>query len=243
LVGIRTRKAVCFVIFIIMIFLLLGLDRGWTESEQPHLIAPGGAEIDFVNNLTKCFGTDTKPVEAYWKNYSVEAYYLEYNRDNDMVQAHNKVRILQNIPVYRVVTCNDFLVELKREFIKAENEVKIVYDENTSLTGDALEWDRQNDLVKVTGTPQIDFKDWRINGERIEGQINKGIFIIFGPVKGIGNDESFQAGQVVFDHIRDKIFLKNNPVVIQGKNQFTAPEIVYDLNTRKISTKSDLRMN
>jgi lipopolysaccharide export system protein LptA len=142
-----------------------------------------------------------------------------------------------------VVTCNDFLVELKREFIKAENEVKIVYDENTSLTGDALEWDRQNDLVKVTGTPQIDFKDWRINGERIEGQINKGIFIIFGPVKGIGNDESFQAGQVVFDHIRDKIFLKNNPVVIQGKNQFTAPEIVYDLNTRKISTKSDLRMN
>jgi lipopolysaccharide assembly outer membrane protein LptD (OstA) len=242
-VWIGLRKAVHWGILILITCLTVALPMGWTEGDQPKLSAPGGAEIDFVRDITKCYATDAKPVEANWKSYRLEAGYLEYNRALETVRAQGKVKMIQRLPIYRVITCNEFFSELKREYIKAEKEVKIIYDEDTILNGDSLEWDRQNDWVAVTGTPQISYKDWRINGERIEGQVNKGVFVFFGPVKGTSDDGSLKAGQIVFDRSLDKIFLKNNPVIIQGKNQFTAPEIVYDLKTRKASTKSDGSVN
>lgn len=241
--SIGLRKIIQWGIFTLIACGMIGLPLGWTEGEQPKLTAPGGAEIDFARDITKCFAAGSKPVEAYWKSYNIEAGYLEYNRTLETVRAQGKVRMIQKLPIYRVITCNEFFFQLKQEYIKAEKEVKIIYDEDTTLDGDFLEWDRLNDLVKVTGMPQISYKDWRISGERIEGQVNKGVFVLFGPVKGTGKDSSLKAGQIVFDRSRDKIFLINNPVVVQGKNQFTAPEIVYDLKTRKATTKSDGNVN
>ena len=237
------RKLAYLRIIAIVIFVGIGLAVGQAENDQPKLTAPGGAEMDLVRNTTKCFGTSAKPVEAFWRDFNVEVNYLEYNRNNETVLGQGKARMIQNSPVYRVITCDKFFYDRKREYIKAEKEVKLIYDDDTSLNGDLLEWDRGNDLVKVMGTPQINYKDWQIDGERIEGQVNKGIFIFFGPVKGVGADGSFNAGQIVFDRFQDKVFLKDNPVVFQGKNQFTAPEIVYDLKTRKVTTKTDTNVN
>lgn len=237
------QKTVQWGMVALIICLAIALPVGRADGEQPKLTAPGGAEIDFARDITKCFADGSKPVEAYWKNYSIEAGYLEYDRSLETVRAEGKVRMIQKLPIYRVITCDKLFFELKQEYIKAEKEVKIIFDEDTTLNGEFLDWDRRNDMVKVTGVPQISYKDMRINGERIEGQVNKGVFVFFGPVKGTSNDGSLKAGQIVFDHSMDKIFLKNNPVIIQGKNQFTAPEIVYDLKTRKATTKSDLNMN
>jgi lipopolysaccharide export system protein LptA len=229
--------------FLIMVFVIAGFAIGRAEGDQPKLIAPGGAEIDFVHNITKCFGTGINPVEAHWKNFSVEANYLEYNRGEGTARAIGKAKIIQEIPIYRIVTCRRVFLDLKQEFITAEKEVTIFDGEDTSLTGDSLEWDRKNDFIKVAGSTHISYQDWQIDGERIEGQINKGLFTFFGPVKGAGTDTSFKAGQIIFDRSSEKIFLKNNPSVIQGKNQFTAFEIVYDLKTRKVSTKSETKIN
>lgn len=237
------RRIILWGMFTLIVCLIFALPMGRTQGDEPKLTAPGGAEIDFVQDITQCFANDSKPVEAYWKSYSIEAGYLEYNRRLETIRAQGKVRMIQRLPVYRVITCQEFFFELKQEYIKAEKEVKIIYDEDTTLLGDFLEWDRRNDMVKVTGTPQINHKDIRINGVRIEGQVNKGIFVFFGPVKGTSNEGSLKAGQIVFDRSQDKIFLKNNPVIVQGKNQFTAPEIVYDLKTRKATTKSDMNVN
>jgi lipopolysaccharide export system protein LptA len=240
---IEIRRIIPWGILLIIACLLIVLPTGWTEGDRPRLVAPGGAEIDFARDITKCFGKGSKPVEAHWKTYSIEAGYLEYNRALETVRAQGKVRMVQKLPVSRVITCNEFYFELKTDYLKAEKDVKIIYDEDTNLNGDFLEWDRRNDEIKVTGTPLISYKDMRITGERIEGQVNKGIFVFYGPVKGTGNDGSLKAGQVVFDRSQDKIFLKNNPVVIQGKNQLAAPEIIYDLKTRKAATKSDTSVN
>jgi lipopolysaccharide export system protein LptA len=237
------RQTIQWGIFILIVCLTVALPVGRADGEQPKLTAPGGAEIDFANDITKCFAKGSKLVEAYWKSYRIEAGYLEYNRNLATVRAQGKVRMIQKLPVYRVVTCNEFFFELKQEYIKAEKEVEVIFDEDTTLNGEFLDWDRRNDMIKVTGMPQINYKDMRINGERIEGQVNKGVFVFFGPVKGTGNDGSLKAGQIVFDRSLDKIFLKNNPVIVQGKNQFTAPEIIYDLKTRKATTKSDLNVN
>ncbi len=240
----RFRKTIQWGIFIIIICGMFALPMGRAaEGGQPKLVAPGGAEIDFAHDITKCFATSSKPVQAYWKSYSIEAGYLEYNHPAETVRARDKVRMIQKLPVDRVITGNEFSFELKREYVIAEKAVTIIYDEDTILTGDFLEWDRRNDLVKVTGNPQIRYKDWQIDGERIEGQVNKGVFVFFGPVKGTSNDGSLKAGQIVFDRFLDKIFLKDNPVIVQGENQFTAPEIIYDLKTRKASTKSNGNVN
>mgnify|MGYP005849536557 CR=1 FL=1 len=237
------RKILSWGMGTLIVCLIFALPMGRTQGDEPKLTAPGGAEIDFARDVTQCYGKGPKPVEAYWKNYSIEAGYLEYNRGLETVRARDKVRMIQRLPFYRVITCQELFFELKREYFKAEKEVKVIYDEETTLQGDFLEWERRNDLVKVTGTPQINHKDIRINGERIEGQVNKGIFVFYGPVKGTSNDGSLKAGQIVFDRSLDKIFLKNNPVIVQGKNQFTAAEIVYDLKTRKATTKSDVNVN
>jgi lipopolysaccharide export system protein LptA len=237
------RKRALGWVFLTMVFLAAGFAFSRAEAGQPKLIAPGGAEIDFVHNITKCFGTSVNPVEAHWKNFSIETNYLVYNRSEETARAIGKVKIIQEIPVYKVVTCRRFFLDLKRDFITAEKGVTVIYDEKTSLAGDSLEWDRKNDFVKIEGSARINHEDWQIDGERIEGQINKGLFTVFGPVKGAGTDISFKAGQVVFDRSLEKIFLKNNPIVIQGKNQFTAFEIVYDLKTRKVSTKSETKAN
>lgn len=237
------RRIIPWGMFTLTMCLIVALPLGRTQGDEPKLTAPGGAEIDFIQEISKCFAKDSKLVEAYWKSYNIEAGYLEYNRRLETLQAQGKVRMIQRLPVYRVITCQELFFELKQEYIKAEKEVKIIYDKDTTILGDSLEWDRQNDLVKVTGTPGINHKDIRLKGERIEGQVNKGIFVFFGPVRGTSNEGSLKAGQIIFDRSREKIFLKNNPVIVQGKNQFTAAEIVYDLKTRKASTKSDMKVN
>lgn len=225
-----------------VVILLLGFPVSLAE-EKPRLTAPGGAETDLNSSITKCYGIANKPVEAHWKNYSLGANYLEYNRKEGTVHGQGKVKILQHSPTDRVINCEEMFLVLEKEFFVAQKDVKIIYDENTSLSGDALEWDRKSDMVTVTGTPQLKHKDWLVDADRIEGQVNGGIITFFGPVKGVGSDASFTAGKVIFDRPQDKIFLKNNPVVVQGKNVLSAPEMVYDLKTRKFSTKSDLKVN
>lgn len=225
-------------------WLVIGFACGWAEDQsQPRLNAPGGAEIDFVHNITKSYGTSAKPVVAVWSDFRVEAGYLEYDRDQATVRAEEQVKITQELPVYRITTCDQLFLDLKRELLTAQDDVMVFYDEITSLAGNRLEWDRKNDSAKITGAALIKYKDWKITGERIEGQINKGVFIVYGPVKGMGTDCSLKAGQIIFDRSVDKIFLKNNPVVIQGKNEFSAPEIIYDLKTQKVSTRTETRVN
>ncbi len=242
--AVRVKRRLIISGLVTAYFLCFTFISGWAQVvEEPRLSAPGGSEIDLLQNVTQCFGTEAKPVEARWKTYSIEAKYLEYSRKEDMIRAKNSVKIKQNIPVYRVVTCNELFLDLKRDILTSQKEVKIVYDEKTSLEGDSLEWDRRNDRVKVAGTAQICYQDWKITGERIEGQLNKGVFVFYGPVKGTGEDSSLSAGQVLVDLAADKLFLKDNPVVVQGKNKFTADEIVYDLKTRKVSSKSGTEVN
>jgi lipopolysaccharide export system protein LptA len=227
-------------IFILVIFLVGGLfvtfsnSFGKTASIQPEISAPGGAEIDVAQNLTKWYGSKTSPVEAVWRNLNLRAYLLEYDRRREILKCQDRVRVVQNVTPAKTFSCGEMVLELKRSFLTARDQIKLEYDEQISLTGNRLEWDQKKDQFKLWEQPRIFYKDWEISGNRIEGEMSKGSFTVWGPVKGNGpEDSSFQAGKVIYDQKAEKIFLEDNPVLTQDKNELTAAEIVYDLKVKK----------
>lgn len=220
-------SGICLIFFMTCISINILLAK-----EEPELIAPGGAEMDFVKNITKCFGTGKKPVEARWQNLLMKAGCLEYHRSKNIITGQ-EVELIESKPVVRIFYCGEILAELDRDFLTGKKDVKIKYDERANLFGNFMEWDRKNDFIKISGQIQITFDEWRITGDRVEGRLNKGLVTVFGPVKGTGNTASFQAGKIIFDRGQEKFFLEDNPVLRQGKNEFSAVEIVYDLKAKK----------
>lgn len=74
-----------------------------------------------------------------------------------------------------------------------------------------------------------------MTGEKIEGNMNSGVFTISGTVQVINKENSMRAGRAIFDRSIEKVTLQENPVVINGNNELSATEIVYDLKTKKVS--------
>ena len=218
---------ICLVFFLAFI----SVNILWAK-EQPELVSPGGAEMDFALNVTKCYGTDTKPVEARWQGILMKAHYLEYDRKQNTLFGQI-FSLIESKPDARVFTCNEAVFNLDKDYLTAQKNVKIKYDDHTGFFGNMLEWDRKSDFIKLSGSARITFDDWQITGERIEGKFNKGTVTIFGPAQGAGNGASFKAGKIIFDRALEKVYLEDGPVLHQGKNELTAVEIIYDLKARK----------
>jgi lipopolysaccharide export system protein LptA len=227
-------------VFITVVLLVAGLavifdsSMGKTAGVHPEISAPGGAEIDVAQNVTKWYGSKTSPVEAVWSNLSLKAYYLEYDRRQDIITCRDRVVVVQNETPVKTFHCGEMILELKRSFLTAREQVMLEYDERISLMGNRLEWDQKKDQFKLLEQPQIFYNDWKISGNRIEGEISRGSFTVWGPVKGNGPEaSSFQAGKVIYDQKTEKIYLQDNPVLVQESNELSAAEIVYDLKNGK----------
>jgi lipopolysaccharide export system protein LptA len=224
---------------VLLVLLICGCGVGWTQGKI-ELIAPGGGEMDLKQNLIKYYASGSLLVQALWDNNILEAGYLEYYRDREFIKADNQVQLTQKKPVTRVLKSSQITVDMKQDFFTAKKEVNLV-DENTSVSGNLLEWDRKNDQFKMTGNPEIVYKDWKITGERIEGQLNKGFITIFGPVHAANNETNIQAGKMIFQREIEQFTLQENPVVIRGKNEMTASEMYYDLKTKKVTANGEVK--
>ncbi|HEX3043614.1 MAG TPA: LptA/OstA family protein [Bacillota bacterium] len=227
-------------VFILVVLLVAWLSiifdssMGKEATTRPEINAPGGAEIDVAQNITKWYGSKTSPVEMVWRNLSLKAYYLEYDRRQEIIKCQDRVVVVQNETPVKTLQCGEMVIELKRSFLTARDQVRLEYDEQISLSGNRLEWDQKKDQFKLWDQPQIFYKDWEITGNRIEGEMSKGAFTVWGPVKGNGPEaSSFQAGKVIYDQKTDKIYLQDNPVLVQDSNELSAGEIVYDLKSGK----------
>lgn len=213
---------------------------GWT-SEQLEMTAPGGGEMDLSKNVVKYFGTSTHPVTAQWKDYTLHADYLEYNRAAESVHGKGKISLSQSLPDKRTLKCNEIDVDLQKELIIASREIVAQLDNQTTVTGGLLEWSKQNDWFKLTQNPQIFYKDWKLTGNVIEGKPVQGIITITGQIYGTSKDMVIKGGKLKVDRKAEQIYLQDNPIVIQGKNELSASEIIYDLKTKKVSAKGIIK--
>lgn len=215
----KTIDRYCFLLLLITLllpagYLTVGASGQSRDPEQPRLKAPGGIEMDFLKNIAKCYGIDSKPAEAGWTDTVLTADYFEYDRLRQLVRAQGHVRVVQ------------------------KQEGGVLIGESASL-----EWDRLDDRLELVGNPRFTFEGWKVECVRLEGNVNKGLFTFYGPVKGNNHETSLQAGEMVLDQAAAKLYLRDNPVIIQGKNRLTAPEIVYDLKTKKAYGQSETLLN
>jgi len=217
----------------VLIIVLLFSTAVLAEAEL-ELVAPGGGEADLQENVMKYFADGPNLVVANWGNYKLEAESLEYQQQKAVLQGNGMITLTQKGP-YRVLKCKHLFADLDREYFKVNGSVKIRYDETTNLSGEHLDWESQTERFNLTGDVIVDYSGWKITGEKIEGNMNSGLFTIFGPVQAINKENSMRAGRVIFDRSGERMTLLENPVVINGKNELSATEIVYDLKTKKVS--------
>lgn len=215
----KTIQRYRFQYMVMILLLLIGSITAWAaeqsrDPDQPRLVAPGGIEMDFLKNIAKCYGTEAKPAEANWTDSALSANYFEYERFRQLLRAKGHVRMAR------------------------KQATGLLSSESASL-----EWDRLQDRLVMTGNVQFTFEGWKIDCVRLEGQVNKGVYTFYGPVRGNNHETSLQAGEMLFDQAAAKLYLKNNPVVVQGKNRLTAAEIVYDLKTKKAYSESETQIN
>ncbi len=220
-----------------LLILIPGLALAATEME---LNAPGGGEMDLKRNVMQYYGTDKQLVSARWDNSILEAKTLEYDREKEIATGKQMVRLTQINP-NRILNCSEIIVDMKRDFLVALNNVNLKYDDTTSFSCNRLEWDRQNEYVQLTGKPEISYKEWRITGEQVQGQIGKGQLVIAGAAQIQGNDATAKAGKMLFNRETEKVILQDSPIVIRGNSQLTATEIVYDLKTKKVTANGGVQ--
>jgi lipopolysaccharide export system protein LptA len=228
----------CFIIPVMVLILFCAI--GWT-SEQLELTAPGGGEMDLSRNVAKYFGTSTQPVAAQWKDYMLQTDYLEYDRTAEIVRGKGNVRLIENQPEKRSVRCNEITVDLQKEWIAASQEIIVQLDDKTTASGGYLEWDRLNDWFKLTQEPQLCYQDWKLTGKVMEGKPGQGVMTMTGLVYGESKDIIVKGGKLIIDRKAEKLYLQDNPVIIQGKNELHASEIIYDLKTKKVFAKGMIK--
>jgi lipopolysaccharide export system protein LptA len=97
-----------------------------------------------------------------------------------------------------------------------------------------LEWDQKSAFTKISGQAIIVYKDWTIKGDRIEGQLDKGLFTIYGPVEVTNKLNTIRGDKLLFDQGLGKVVVSANALLIRGNNEMAATEIVYFLNTNQV---------
>lgn len=217
----------------VLIIILLFSTVVSAEAEL-ELVAPGGGEADLQENVMKYYGDGSNLVVATWGNFKLEAQSLECQNAKSILKGNGMIKLTQKEP-YRELRSEQIFADLNREHFKAKGSVKIKYDETTNISGEHLDWESQTERFNITGDVIVNYSEWKMTGEKIEGNINSGIFTIYGPIQAISKENCMRAGRVIFDRTIEKITLLENPVVINGKNELSATEIVYDLKTKKVS--------
>ncbi len=200
---------------------------------QLELVAPGGGEADLQANTMKYYAADSDLVVVRWSNYTLEAQSLEYHHEKSTLSGQGMIKLTQKTPI-RILRSERFFADLNRDYFNASGSVKIRYDETTNISGERLDWESQTELFDLTGDVTLLYGGWKITGNKAEGNMKSGLFVISGSVQAISIENSMRAGRVIFDRSIEKMTLLENPVVINGKNELSATEIVYDLKTKKV---------
>jgi lipopolysaccharide export system protein LptA len=217
---------------LLLLFLLLsGVVFAGTELE---LVAPGGGEADLRRSVIKYYASGSDLAVARWNNFEVEAEFLEYQRDKSALNGKGLVKITQKSP-WRVLQSTSFFADLNREYFIANGSVKLRYDKTTNFKAEQLDWESRTEQFNLVGDVSVNYAGWKMTGDKVEGNMNSGLFIIIGSVRIVNFENSMRAGRVIFDRSIEKMTLRENPVVINGKNELSATEIVYDLKTKKVS--------
>lgn len=216
---------------LLVILLFSGVVFAETELE---LMAPGGGEADLQSNIMKYYAAGSDLAVARWSNFELEAEFLQYHREKSTLNGKGKIKFTQKSPL-RVLRSERFFADLNREYFMADGSVKLRYDETTNFSAERLDWESRTEQFNLTGDVAVNYSDWKMTGEKAEGNMNSGLFIITGSVRIVNLENSMRAGRVIFDRSIEKMTLRENPVVINGKNELSATEIVYDLKTKKVS--------
>jgi lipopolysaccharide export system protein LptA len=223
-------------LFLILVF----ADAVLAAAGPAELVAPGGGEMDLIQNVIRYFGTETQPAVVNWDDLSIEAKHLEYDRNQGIVTGKEMVKLTQQSPL-RILECAQLTVELNRNFLTATGNVNLRYDQQTTCAANRLEWDRAGQIVRLAEKPEISYQEWRVSGEQMEAQLDRGIFSVFGRAQIIGNDTVAKAGRIVFERDAEKAVMRENPIVVRGTNELSATEIIYDFRTKKLSANGEVR--
>jgi lipopolysaccharide export system protein LptA len=204
--------------------LFLNIGIGWAAGRM-EIIAPGGGEFDLRQNVMKYHGLDSQRVEVHWLEPVPESVDLKGNEQSKDTQTSSQPKLLKAF---------ELLVNLNQNYLVAKKEVFFKYDESTSVTCNLLEWAQGSALMKISGQAVIVYKDWIIKGDRIEGQLDKGLFTVYGPMEAANKLNILRGDKLVFDQRLGKVTVTDNALLIRGKNEMAASEIVYFLNTNQV---------
>jgi lipopolysaccharide assembly outer membrane protein LptD (OstA) len=175
-----------------------------------------------------------------WDDAKLEAKYLEYNSVLGIINAKTTVILTRQNPL-STLKCDEINVETKRDYLLAFNNINLQYTDGIAYSGNRLEWDRGKDLLVLSEKPQLIYKEWRITGDKMEGQPEHGVLTIIGSAKLVGNDTVARAGKIIFDRNAEKAIMQEEPVITRGNNEFSATEVVYDLKTKKLSATGEIK--
>ena len=203
--------------------LLLSIGIGWATG-QLEITAPGGGEFDLRQNVMKYHGQDSQQVNVRWNDSALETNELQGKEQN---KGTRKV-----IP--RLLRAFELTANLNQNYIVASKEVSLLYDESTTATCNLLEWDRQTAFMRLSGQVMIVYKDWTIKGIRIEGQLDKELFTVFGPLEASNKLNTIRGGKLIFNRRMERLIVEDNPLLIRGNNEMAASKIVYSINTNQV---------
>jgi lipopolysaccharide export system protein LptA len=216
--------------FILLLGLLLNLSIGWAAGELT-IIAPRGGHFDLQHKVMKYYADGSRLVEARWKESLITGRELSDNRKTKK----------RAIPSARILKAFELTVDVTQNHLTASQKVTLYYDVSTFAKCNLLDWERLANFMKLTGQVMIGYQDWIIKGNQIDAHLDKGLFIVYGPVEAFNKLNSIHGGKLIFDQANRKAIISDNAVVTRGGNEMAAPEITYFFDTNQVLASGSVR--
>lgn len=195
----------------------------------------GSAAIVRAAVLALCLAASAAGLWADAITFSAQKVKSVYAAGRESTQLSGAARI--NTGDITIESDSIELFGAKQRYIECKSPVAI-HDakRNIDLRGDALFYDRDSDILKVTGNAQLeDYKnDMLVRGGMIESRNKDNVAIVQVGVRVFKKDIAARSEMLVYRRDEDKVELSGLPVVYKKKDEYRASVIGIDLKTEEI---------
>ena len=204
-------------------------------AETWQINAPGGTEIDLEREVVFYYGDGSNQVEAVMDRTTLSGDRLEFYRGESRLVAKGRVLLRRERPEFWEFYGPEMVYNSQSQEVLMRTGGKVIFGEKRSiLEAGEFSGNLKEQSFSANRKCLLSDKDGTLFSDRMNGDLDSGIFVAKDKVVFQTENLTVQAKQAIYNQKIDIVKFSGKPLVTRGKETFTAVEISYDRKNKKI---------